>query len=337
MRLRLRRPAYIRVITVLPYQGPGVLRRAPTIVAVLTLEEIRAAAEVARPFVRRTPLLALENDGWLKLELLQPTGSFKVRGFFAAALALPPGERERGLITVSAGNAALACAYVAQRLGVRSRVVMFDTAPLPKVRGVRRLDGEVVPMERAELFAWMAERGWEAEREVFIHPFADRSVQAGHGGIGLEIVEDLPDVERVVVSVGGGGLITGVAGALKGLDPSIEVVGVQSDGYPLWPRTFEEGSPPTIAPATIADGTSAPYDSTMHERLAECVDRWVTVPEAALRESVCRLAQAGKVVAEGAGALAYAALDQLPSGPRTVAVISGGNIAPSLLADLLAS
>ncbi|HXM56291.1 MAG TPA: pyridoxal-phosphate dependent enzyme [Candidatus Dormibacteraeota bacterium] len=301
----------------------------------IPLEDIRAAAERARPFVRRTPLLPLGHGRWLKPELLQPTGSFKVRGFLAAALAIPEAGRARGLLTVSAGNAALACAYAARALGVPCRVVMFDTAPPPKVDGVRRLGGEPVLKTRPDLLAWMAGRGWESEPEAFIHPFADPAVQAGHGGVGLEVVEDLPDVGRVVVAVGGGGLVTGVASAVKQCRPGVEVVGVQSDGYPLWPRTFAEGAPPALSPATIADGTSAPYDPRMHELLASCVDRWVTVPEPSLRAAVRELATTGKLVAEGAGALGYAALDQLPGGPPTVAIVSGGNIAPALLAELL--
>lgn len=305
-------------------------------VGLIPIEQVRAAAERARPFVRRTPLLPLGGGNWLKLELLQPTGSFKVRGFLAASLALPEAKRARGLLTVSAGNAAVACAYAAHRLDVPCRVVMFDTAPPPKLDGVRRLGARPALKTRADLLAWMAARGWESEPEEFIHPFADPAVQAGHGGVGLEIVEDLPEVERVVIAVGGGGLATGVGSAVKQLRPDAEVVGVQSDGYPLWPRTFAEGRPPDLTPATIADGTSAPYEAAMRERLAACVDRWVTVPEERLRAAVAALARTGKVVAEGAGALAYAALDLLPAGPATVAVVSGGNIASGLLAELLA-
>ena len=300
----------------------------------IPLDQVRAACERARPHVRRTPLHELDGGRWLKLELLQPTGSFKVRGFLAAALALPEERRANGLLTVSAGNAALACAYAARRLGVPCRVVMFDTAPPPKVDGVRALGGVPVLKPRPELLAWMAGHGWESEPEAFIHPFADPTVQAGHGGVGLEILEDLPEVGRVVVAVGGGGLVAGVASALKQSRPGVEVVGVQSDGYPLWPRTFAEGAPPALTPATIADGTSAPYDTGQHELLAECVDRWVTVPEPQLRASVADLAATGKVVAEGAGALPYAALAQLADGPPPVAVISGGYIAPALLAEL---
>jgi threonine dehydratase len=212
---------------------------------------------------------------------------------------------------------------------------MFDTAPPPKIDGVRALGATPLLKSRPDLLEWMAAAGWESEPEAFVHPFADPAVQAGHGGVGLEIVDDLPEVERVLVAVGGGGLVTGVASAVKQCRPGVEVIGVQSDGYPLWLRTFAEGSPPALTPQTIADGTSAPYDAVQHRRLAECVDRWVAVPEDRLRRAVAGLATAGKVVAEGAGALPYAALDLVPAGPPTVAVISGGNIAPALLADLL--
>lgn len=303
----------------------------------IPLEQVRAATGRARPYVHRTPLHPMDGGRWLKLELLQRTGSFKVRGFFAAALAMSPERRARGLATVSAGNAAQACAYVAHRLGVPCRVFMFDTAPSPKVEGVRRWGATPVFMARPQLLAWMADGGWESEPEAFIHPFADPAVQAGHGGIGLELAEELPEAGRIVVPVGGGGLVVGVASAVKQLLPGVEVVGVQSGGYPLWPRTFAEGAPPQLSPATIADGTAAPYDERMHELLAACVDLWVTVPEERLRAAVRELAMAGKVVAEGAGALAYAALDLLSSGPATVAVVSGGNVAPELLAELLAS
>ena len=271
----------------------------------------------------------------LKVECLQPTGSFKVRGFFAAALALPADQLRRGLITVSAGNAAQACAYVARKLGVSCRVVMYDTAPAPKVEGVKRWGATPIPMPRQAMLDWMTNQGWKSEPEAFIHPFADYQVMAGHGGLGLELLEDVPDLARVLVPVGGGGLITGVASALKGLRPDIEVIGVQSDGYALWTRCLEAGGPVAVKPETIADGTTAPFDARMFELLKECVDRWLTVPEPRLRAAIPELATAAKVVAEGAGGLAFAALEQLAPGPSTVAVVSGGNIDPKLLASLL--
>jgi threonine dehydratase len=302
---------------------------------VIEVERIRAAAERARKYVRRTPLIPIEG-ALLKLECLQPTGSFKVRGFFAAALRLPADQLRRGLITVSAGNAAQACAYVAKTLGVPCRVVMYETAPITKIEGVKRWGATPILMPRDAMLEWMAGEGWRSEPESFIHPFAEPEVMAGHGGVGLELLEDVPDLARVVVPVGGGGLIGGVASAVKGLRPGVEVIGVQSDGYALWTRSLEAGGPVTIKPDTIADGTTAPFDARNFELLKECVDRWLTVPEPRLRAAIPELAIAVKVVAEGAGALAFAALEQLEPGPPTVAVVSGGNIDPKLLIQLLA-
>lgn len=300
----------------------------------IELERIRAAAERARPHVYRTPLIPVDA-ALLKLECLQPTGSFKVRGFFAAALSLPDEKRRHGLITVSAGNAAQACAYAAHTLGVPCRVVMYDTAPATKIEGVKRWGGKPLLMPRPALLDWLANAGWESEPEAFIHPFADVEVMAGHGGLGLELVEDAPDLARVLIPVGGGGLIGGTASAIKSLRPDVEVIGVQSDGYSMWTQVLEAGGPVSITPDTIADGTTAPFDARMLGLMREVVDRWLTVPEPRLRAAIPELAVAGKVVAEGAGALAYAALEQLPPGPTTVAVVSGGNIDPKLLATLL--
>jgi len=303
---------------------------------VIPIERVRAAAERARPYVLRTPLIPVEG-ALLKAEALQPTGSFKVRGFFAAALALSPEERARGLVTVSAGNAAQACAYAAHVLDVPCRVFMVDTAPPPKIEGVKRWGAEPIFMPRDELLDWLAKEEWRKEPETFLHSFADPDVIAGHGGIGLELIEDVPQLQRVVVAVGGGGLISGIASALKATRPGIEVIGVQSDGYPLWPRSFEAGGPVSIKPETIADGTTAPFDPRMFDLLGECVDRWLVVPEPRLKSAIAELASAAKLVAEGAGALAYAALEQLEPGPKTVAIVSGGNIDPKLLASLLAA
>jgi threonine dehydratase len=295
---------------------------------------VRSAAERAAPLVARTPLLELGDGRLLKLDCLQPTGSFKVRGYAAAALALTPEQRRAGLLTVSAGNAAAACAYVAHRLGDPCRVVMVESAPAPKVDSVRRWGATPIFLPRAELFEWMATAGWELEPEHFIHPHTDQELAAGHGGVALEVLEEAPGVERLVVPVGGGGLITGVSAAAKGLRPDIEVVGVMSDGYPLWPRAFEAGGAVQLAPETIADGTAAPFNPIMFDRLAHAVDRWVVVPESRLRRAVAELAHRAKIVAEGAGALAYAALDQLDGRP-TAALVTGGNIDPALLAQLL--
>src|SRR3979409_666613 len=153
-----------------------------TIIRVLiSVDRIRAAAERARPHILRTPMIPVEG-ALLKLECLQPTGSFKVRGFFAAALALHPDQLRRGLITVRAGNAAQACAYAAKTLGVPCRVVMYDTAPAIKLEGVKRWGATPILMPREAMLDWLATEAWRLEPESFIHPFADAEVMAGHGG-----------------------------------------------------------------------------------------------------------------------------------------------------------
>jgi threonine dehydratase len=306
-----------------------------TVVAGIDAGRIADVAREVAPHIRRTPMVSTPSGGMLKLESLQLTGSFKVRGFFAAAHLIERERVARGLITISAGNAALACAYVARSLHVPCRVLMFDNAPALKINGVRELGAEAVLLPRERILEWMATRAWEHEPEVFIHPFADEAVILGHGSIVPEILADLPDVERVLVPVGGGGLICGIALGFAALKPDVQVIGVQSDGYPLWPQAFAVNGPPGLTPNTIADGTSAPFDVVMFERLRALVHEWVVVPESVLRQTVARLATEVKVVAEGAGALAYAAMVDGPSTPRTVAILSGGNLDASRLATLL--
>jgi threonine dehydratase len=297
---------------------------------------VRELAQLVAPYIRHTPLIPSPAGGFLKLESIQPTGSFKVRGFFAAALAIEPDRLARGILTVSAGNAALACAYVARELGVPCRVVMYETAPRLKIEGVRALGAVPVLLTRDDVVAWITRRGWEDDPECFMHPFADLAVISGHTSIVPEILEDCPDVERVIVPVGGGGLISGVAMGFAALKPEVRVVGVQSDGYPLWKEAFAAGGPVSLTPNTIADGTTAPFNAAMFDRLRLLVHEWVTVNEHDLRTAVARLVTDVKVVGEGAGALAYAAtLDARPT-PNTVAILSGGNLDGSRLAELLA-
>jgi threonine dehydratase len=309
---------------------------------VTALEGVDAARvhEVARlvaPHIRHTPLISSPAGGFLKLESLQVSGSFKVRGFFAAALALEPDRRARGIMTVSAGNAALACAYVARELGLPCRVVMYESAPRLKIEGVRAYGAKPVLMSRDDMLAWITRRGWEDEPECFIHPFADIAVISGHTSMVPEILADCPDVERVIVPVGGGGLISGVAMGFAALKPEVRVVGVQSDGYPLWQEAFAAGGPVSPTPNTIADGTTAPFNAAMFDRLRALVHEWVIVKESDLRTAMSKLVTEVKVVGEGAGALAYAAtLDARPTS-NTVAILSGGNLDGSRLAELLTS
>ncbi len=299
-------------------------------------------AEVRRAVERisvlpATPAVAISEHLWLKLESLQPTGSFKVRGFLNAVRGLPSEDLRAGIVTVSAGNAALAAAYVARMTGIACKVVMFDSAPAAKRDGVLALGAQVLSWPRPQVLAWMAERGWDSMPEHFVHPFADPAVIAGHGTLAVELLDQVPGVRRVVVAVGGGGLAAGVGSVLHAAGQAVEVIGAQSSGYPLWCRTFAEGVPPSLVPDTIADGTTAPYDSLMHDRLRSAVDRWIEVPEARLRSAVAELAIRHKVVAEGAGALAYSAAAELAGSEPTVAVVSGANIDSARLAELLSS
>ncbi len=282
-----------------------------------------------------TPVLQVNDWLWLKLETFQPTGSFKVRGFLHAVGGLTEAELRAGIVTVSAGNAALAAAYAAKMAGVGCTVVMFDTAPAAKRDGVLALGARVLSWPRDRLLGWMAERGWLGMPEHFIHPFADPAVIEGHGTLAAELVDQVPQARRVLVAVGGGGLASGIGQVLHARGEPVEVIGVQSSGYPMWPRTFAEGEPPALTPDTIADGTTAPYDPSMRDRLRTAVDRWIELPEPRLRSAVAELAVRHKVVAEGAGALAYGAAATLAGGEPTVAIVSGGNIDAGLLAGLL--
>lgn len=301
----------------------------------LSADDVREIARQLAPHIRRTPLIEAPGGGFLKLELMQPTGSFKVRGFFNAANAIDPERIARGLLSVSAGNAALACAYVAHALHVPCRVVMYESAPPPKIDGVRALGAEPVLLPREGVVEWLATRGWEGQPEVFVHPFADADVIRGHSSIVPEILGECPDVERVLVPVGGGGLICGVALGFAALKPDVQVVGVQSDGYPSWPEAFAAGGAVATVPNTIADGTTAPVTDVMFERLRLLVHEWVVVPEGDMRAAIARLATTAKVVAEAAGALAFTAMQQEAERSHTVAVLSGGNVDPSLLGELL--
>lgn len=306
-----------------------------TALPALRVDDVREIARQLAPHIRHTPLIESPGGGFLKLESMQPTGSFKVRGFFNAARAIDPERVARGLLSVSAGNAALACAYVAHTLHVSCRVVMYENAPRLKLDGVRALGAEPVLLPREGVVEWLATRGWEGQPEVFVHPFADPDVIRGHSSIVPEILEDCPDVERVLVPVGGGGLICGVALGFAALKPDVQVVGVQSDGYPSWPEAFAAGGAVAIVPKTIADGTTAPFTDVMFERLGALVHQWVIVPERDMRAAIAQLATTAKVVAEGAGALAFTAMQQEAERSHTVAILSGGNLDPSLLGELL--
>lgn len=321
----------------------------------MTPAEIRAAAERIAGVAVRTPLLrypaprpAAGQDRprlLVKPESLQPTGSFKVRGAYAAISALPEQQRQRGVIAHSSGNHAQAVAYAAAIAGVRAVVVVPEGATAVKVDSARALGAEVVTVEptmqaRLAVTARLAEeRGY-----TVIPPFEDRQVIAGQGTIGLEISAGCPDADVVLVPVSGGGLISGVATAIKDAHPQAAVIGVEPE-LAADARDSLRAGEPVAWPAsqvgqTIADGLRVERVGDLtFAHLRAYVDAIVTVSEAEIRAAIARTARDLRLIAEPSGAVAIAAylfrMAELPRRRTFVAVLSGGNIAPSLLADLL--
>jgi threonine dehydratase len=316
---------------------------------VIALDEIRAAAARIAGRVHRTPVLSARTIGaragvdlHLKCESFQKTGSFKPRGALNKVLTLTDAERARGLVTVSAGNHAQAVAWAARSVDAPCTVVMPSGAPRSKLEAVRGYGAEVVLHDdRATLF----DRLHEVERATgatFIHPFDDPVVLAGAGTTGLELVEQCPEVEAVVVPVGGGGLMGGVASAVKQLRPGCRVIAVELEAGPGMAPALAAGKPvPVPRPAgTLADGMTPPFVGALPLAIArECVDEIVGVSEAAIRDAMRRLLTRAKLVAEGSGAAATAALlsgaVRLEPGSRVVAIVSGGNIDPERAASAL--
>jgi threonine dehydratase len=313
----------------------------------VSVQDVRHAAQAGAGIVRHTPVLSsytlTERTGAtvaLKAENLQRTGSFKLRGALAKIAAL--GDAcARGVVAGSAGNHAQAVAYAARERGVRCEVFMPDTAPIAKVEAASAL-GAIVHLGGAsvdEALGFAHERGEQAGL-AFVHPFDDRDVIAGQGGLGLELLEDVPDIERVIVPVGGGGLISGVAIALKSQRPEVEVIGVQAATCAPFQASLEAGRPIAVQSAlTIADGIAVkrPGGLTL-ELIKRLVDEIVTVDEDDVAEAMVLLLERAKLVVEGAGAVGVAALLSgrvKPTGAgTTVVVLSGGNVDAGLLAEV---
>jgi threonine dehydratase len=309
----------------------------------VTLDEIRAAAKNIQGVAVRTPLLPwLAGDGLvLKPESLQPTGAFKVRGAQHAVACLPAERRTAGVVTHSSGNHAQALAYAARAAGVPCVVVMPEGAAPVKIAATRALGAEVVLVPPAQREPRMTELA--AERGLSpIPPYDHRDVIAGQGTIGLEIIDDLPDVDVVLVPVGGGGLAAGVATAVKALRPSVAVVGVEPSLAADARDSVAAGRvvtwPVEQAYRTIADALRTPLSALTLAHLSDRLDGIVTVSDDEIRDAVGRLARSARLVTEPGGAAAVAAYlhrrGSLPAG-RTVAVVSGGNIDPALLRELL--
>jgi threonine dehydratase len=314
-----------------------------TVPTLATLESIREARARIRGAVRPTPLVPADErfgaeDVYLKLETFQPVGSFKLRGIFNAVAALSDEDRRRGVSTVSAGNTAQALAWSAGRFGIRARSLMPEQAPLAKIEAVRAYGGEPVLVPVAEVFRYLREEGWKAEPYAFIHPWTNRDVMTGHASLGMEILEDLPDVETVLVPVGGGGLLAGVGAALRAAKPSVRVVAVEPSGCAALHRSLEAGRPMEVDCQTICDGVAVPYiTAEMFPLLRELASSVVLVSEDRVKWAVRNLALWNKVVAEPSGALAMAAAVAIPKAQRgkTVALVTGGSIDPAKLSGIL--
>ena len=277
----------------------------------------------------------------LKLENLQRTGSFKERGALNKLLTLSQSERERGVITASAGNHAQGVAFHAFARGIKAQIVMPLATPQIKVASTRGFGAEVIlhGANYDEAYDEALRRRIE-EGRTFIHPFDDAEVIAGQGTIGLELLEQVPDIEAVVVPIGGGGLIGGIACALKETDSSIRVIGVEPETLPSMLRAREAGSPVTIAAeATVADGIAVRRAGDLTLPLvSRYVDEIVTVDDEEIASAILMLLEHEKTLAEGAGAAALAALLQSKANlrhRRTVVLVSGGNIDVTLLAKII--
>jgi threonine dehydratase len=315
----------------------------------VSLEDVRAALGRIRDRIYLSPCARSETlsrltgtSAFLKLENLQMTGAYKERGALNKLLLLGEAERARGLIAASAGNHAQAVAYHAGRLGVVATIVMPETTPIMKVANTRAHGARVVlhGANYDEAYA-EARRLEQAEGLTFVHPFDDPAIIAGQGTVGLEVLEQVPEAEVIVVPVGGGGLVSGIAAAARALSPSIRVVGVEAELLPCMQAAREAGRPVTLEPATtVADGIAVKRAGDLTFAHVEAlVDDLVTVSEEEIASAILYLLEREKTVVEGAGAVAVAALMQRrvkgAAGKTAVAVISGGNIDVNLVARII--
>ncbi|MDE7336471.1 MAG: threonine ammonia-lyase, partial [Muribaculaceae bacterium] len=303
----------------------------------LELSEIYNASRVLKGVARRTPIMFAsrlneEAKVHLKCENLQNTGSFKLRGAYYKISQLTDEEKSRGVIACSAGNHAQGVALGATRNGIKSIICLPAGAPVSKVEATKGYGAEVclVPGVYDDAYAKAVELR-DANGYTFVHPFDDEKVIAGQGTIGLEIIEDMPEVEAVIVPIGGGGLISGVAFAIKQLRPDVKVYGVQSEGAPSMYNSLKEGKRIHLdSVKTIADGIAVkePGENTFN-LISQYVDEVVTVSEDEIAAAILALMEQKKLVSEGAGAVAVAAamFNKVPiKGKNVVCVVSGGNI-----------
>ena len=302
----------------------------------IPLEEIRRARERIADTVARTPLLRLDESTWLKLECLQPIGSFKLRGALSAVRAASSGELAGGVVTASAGNMAQGVAWAAREAGVHATVVAPESAPRAKLDRVEELGADVVLVSHEAWWQTMVDRRYEVLDGLFVHPVEDDAVMAGNGTIGLELCEDLDRFDTVIVPWGGGGLTTGIASAVKALRPGVRVVTAEPATAAPLAAAFAAGRPVEVdyAPSFVDGAGGRALLPTMWEHARELVDEAVAVPLDEVAEAMRTLAARARVVAEGAGALALAAARGREG--RTVCIVSGGNVDAAVLSRVLA-
>jgi threonine dehydratase len=313
---------------------------------VMTLDKIYQAAFTLKDAARKTdlikaPLINPESDVYLKAENLQVTGSFKLRGAYNKISRLTPEERERGVIACSAGNHAQGVALAAAKNGIRALICIPDGAPISKVEATRSYGAEVCLVPGVYDDAYReACRLQKESGAVFIHPFDDEDVIAGQGTIGLEILEQLPDADAVFVPVGGGGLISGVAYAIKALRPQCKVYGVQAAGAPSMVRSLHDKKVETLSCVnTFADGIAVKCPGKLtYDLCSKYVDEMVTVTDDEIATAILALIEQHKMIAEGAGAVSVAAAMFNKAdikGKKTVCLVSGGNIDVTILSRVI--
>lgn len=301
----------------------------------IALKDVEEARIRIAGTVIRTPLVRLDTGDrtpeiYLKLENLQPTNAYKIRGAANAVARLSDAERSRGVWTISAGNAGQGVAYAARAFGVPCSVVAIETAPQTKLERMRALGATIVPVSYEDAWRAAEAHAYEGMTGTFVHPFDNYDFIAGHGTMGLEIVEDLPDARTVIAAIGGGGLITGVGSAVKALRPEVRVIGAEPETAAPYAYSLEHGGPQRFPDwtASFVDGAGGKsVTERMWERMQPVVDGSITVTLDETRQAMQLIAEKSRTIAEGAGALSVAAAltGKAGDGP-IVCVVSGGNI-----------